>query len=70
MSLYTAFRSVYIIPEQIDGGVRRPFFVVEHVVLVQPVEGVSRVKARHQHLVHENLMAAKENHRSKEGGGG
>lgn len=33
----------------------RPFFVVQHVVLVQPVEGVSGMKARHQYLVDEEL---------------
>lgn len=34
---------------------RASFLIVQYVVLFQPVEGVSRVKARHQHLVDKNL---------------
>ncbi len=36
--------------------------IVQHVVLFKPVEGVSRVKARHQHLVNKNLVTAHGSH--------
>lgn len=44
-------KSTTNVPEQINGGMRRPLFIIENIVLVETVEGVFGVKTRHQYLI-------------------